>query len=152
MKLDALADELTLVSQGGKPARRVTQREIAAVARAAPMRAEAEARRSADAAEAATPANPPPPQGPQPGEVNAGPATPATATKPAPENAENTTQASTDGAEKEAPQKTPQQQQLDRRTKRDAIDAGLKSADESIEKARRLLELAGGALPLGGPE
>jgi len=159
MKLDALADDLTIVSQGGKPTRRVTQREIAAAdarlaraARRAAMRAEAEARRSADAVDATAPANPPTPQGPQPGEVNAGPATPATATKPAPENAENTTQASAAGAEKEAPQKTPQQQQLDRRTKRDAIDAGLKSADESLEKARRLLELAGGALPLGGPE
>ena len=161
MKLDALADDLTIVSQGGKPARRVTQRELAAAearlaraARRAAMRAEAEARRSADAAEAAAPTNPPPPQSNQPAAVNTVPAAPAPAAKPAPENAENATQPSTAGAvaEKEAPKKTPQQQELDRRTKRDAIDAGLKSADESIEKARRLLELAGGALPLGGPE
>jgi hypothetical protein len=161
MKLDALADDLTIVSQGGKPARRVTQREMAAAearlaraARRAAVRAEAEARRSADAAEAAAPTNPPPPESPQPAAVNTVPAAPDPATKPAPENAENATQPSTAGAVavKEAPKKTPQQQEIDRRTKRDAIDAGLKSADESIEKARRLLELAGGALPLGGPE
>jgi hypothetical protein len=159
MKLDTLADDLTTVSQGGKPARRVTQREIAAAearlaraARQAAMRAEAEARRSADAAEATAPANPTTARGPEPAEVNAAAATPATATKPAAESTENTTQASAAGAEKEAPQKTPQQQAFDRRTKRDAIDTGLKSADESIEKARRLLELAGGALPLEGPE
>jgi hypothetical protein len=37
------------------------------------------------------------------------------------------------------------------KTKRDLIDDGVKRADESLEKTRRLLELAGGALPLGGP-
>ncbi len=159
MKLDALADDLTTISQGGKPARRVTQREIAAAearlaraARRAARRAEAEARRSADAAEAATPGTPATPQDAQPGEGNATPATPATAAKPAPENPQGTTQTTNTEAEKEAPPKTPQQQEIDRRTKRDAIEAGLKNADESIEKARRLLELAGGALPLGGPE
>lgn len=159
MKLDALADDLTTVSQGAKPARRVTQREIAddearlaRAARRAAMRAEAEARRSADAAEATAPGSPATPQGTQPGELNAAPTTPATAVKPAPENAQDATQTTNTEAKKEAPPKTPQQQEIDRRTKRDAIEAGLKNADESIEKARRLLELAGGALPFGGPE
>ena len=39
-----------------------------------------------------------------------------------------------------------------KRTKRDAIDDGVKHADESLEKAKRLLDMAGSALPLGGPK
>jgi flagellar biosynthesis GTPase FlhF len=54
---------------------------------------------------------------------------------------------------------TPQQekaakkkQEFARRTRRDKIDDGVKSAEDSLEKTRRLLEMAGGALPLGGPK
>ena len=39
-----------------------------------------------------------------------------------------------------------------KKTKRDAIDDGVKHADESLEKAKRLLDMAGSALPLGGPK
>ena len=41
---------------------------------------------------------------------------------------------------------------LNKKTKRDAIDDGVKRADESLEKAKRLLDMAGSALPLGGPK
>lgn len=158
MKLDALADDLTIVRQGGKPARRVTQREIAAAearvaraARRAVRLAEAEARRAADAASTAAPEKSANPQGATPGAAETPtPPAPATGEKTAPENTPQTP--TPPAAEQGPPTKTPQQQEFDRRTRRDAVEAGLERADASIEKARRLLELAGGALPFGGPE
>jgi hypothetical protein len=51
-----------------------------------------------------------------------------------------------------AEKKAAKKKALDKKTKRDLIDRGVKDAEESIEKTRRLLEVAGGGLPLGGPK
>lgn len=188
--MNTLADDLNVVLEGGKPAPRRTQKEIAAqeerearLARRAAMRAEAEARRQAETAGTAADAKE---NGGKPAvatdgdekkaDAKAGGEKPAEATEggaPKEPNAKQdgtttavkegdakaeapgSTSEGKEGTEKAAektPKKTPKQQEIDRRTRRDAIDAGLKHADESIEKARRLMEVAGGALPLGGPE
>jgi hypothetical protein len=183
--MDTLADDLKVVTEGGKPAPRTTQRELALqeeraarLAQRAAKRAEAEARRLAESAstdaekiDAAKEGDAAKPDAAKPDAAKPDAAKPDAAkpdatkpdaTKP---DATKPDAAKPDAAKPDAtkpdaaqpaeaapPKKTPKQEELDRRMRRDAIDAGLKNADESIEKARRLMEVAGGALPLGGPE
>lgn len=151
--LEILASDLALVSKGASPPHRVTQSELAAtearlarLARQAARRAEAEARRAADTAALGTQGGGAAQPGIGPQIVDISPAAP-----PIAEQKEVTPATATPPAQEEPP-KTSAQERVADRTKRAAIDAGLKDADEAIQKARRLLELAGGALPLGGPE
>ena len=57
-----------------------------------------------------------------------------------------------DGDKKEDPKELEKKKAFAKKTKRDLIDDGVKRAEESLEKTRRLLEVAGDALPFGGPK
>ena len=171
--LDALAEDLDVTARGDVPAHRVTLKEEAAAeakvareARRAAARAEAEAKKAAEAAEKEAAEKEAAKAGDKKDAKEGEPKDEA-AKEAAAKEAAAKEAAAKEGApasepgkdtvkdtpkDKAAQKKAERQKALDKRMKRDAIDRGVKGADDSLEKARRLLEVAGGGLPLGGPK
>jgi hypothetical protein len=151
-----LADDLEVTAQGEVPEHRVTPQEEAAAARAAEKAAQAKLDQDAPK-EAATAEHKADEQGDhkeaeaKKSETKDG----DHADKKDDKHADKKDGKHADKKDGEATEdQSPQAQKdraLARKTKRDRIDDGVKRADESLDKTRRLLEVAGGALPLGGP-